>query len=106
MTVESNRRDAAERFREAAKILRGDDSDLRRRLTVAFVSQLWEIDPARDLPQHLQQPFKELLVLLTQDEVIGDKGTIAKELEKLTDDQVQEIERDILDMERMLSQSS
>ncbi len=93
-----NSPNAQERLREAVHILTSEEGSLKHRLMLAYISQLFEIDPQRDLPQKLQEPFQRLRVVLTQDEVVGDTGTVSRELERISDEDAQEIARRIFEM--------
>ncbi len=89
---------ARQRLREAVHILTSEEGSLKHRLMLAYISQLFEINPERDLPKSLQDPFQRLRVVLTQDEVVGDTGSVSRELDRISEEDAQEIARRIFEM--------
>jgi len=87
--------DVRARLVEAVRILTSDEGTLKHRLMLAYVSQLLEIEPDRDLPEHLRERFQRLRIRLAQDEVVGDTGSVSRELQRMSDEDANEIAREI-----------
>jgi hypothetical protein len=89
---------ARERFKNAVGILADEKGGIKERLMIAYTSQLSRIDPNRELPDRFVSEFDGVKFTLTTHEVDGDRGTVTKELKKISDDDASRIARRIFDM--------
>lgn len=94
MTSESTR----ERFKQAVRILADEPGTIKQRLMIAYVSQLSQIDAAHELPEQMIDEFDRLKVVLSEDEVVGDRGKPSQELERMSDEDASKLARRVFEM--------
>lgn len=94
MTTEN----ARERFKDAVGILADEKGGIKERLMIAYISQLSRIDPNKDLPDRMVSEFDAIKFTLTTETVEGDRGTVSKELKRISDDEASRIARQIFDL--------
>ncbi len=94
MSTENTR----QRFKDAVGILVDEPGDIKQRLMIAYISQLSHVNAKRDLPEHMVSALEGIRFTLTIDEVEGDRGTVSKELKKLSDDEASQLARQVFEM--------
>jgi hypothetical protein len=94
MTIEN----ARERFKQAIGILADEKGCIKERLMIAYSSHLLQIDPEQELPEPLATDFIAIKYRLTTDQVVGDRGTVSKEIEKIDDEEASQIARQLFEM--------
>jgi hypothetical protein len=89
---------ANQRFENAVRCLVDEPGRIKERLLVAYVSQLSGLDPDEDLPGELVSPFGAIRAQLREDQVPGDRGNPALQLDKMTERDASRMAGDILSM--------
>ena len=96
--------DGRERFRRAVGILVDEKDRIRKRLLVAYASQLSLIDPSNDLPEDLVADFIRLKLGLSDAEMPYGYGDRASEkTTNMSEDEASQCAKGIFDLFLKLS---
>lgn len=87
-----------EKLTKAVNILAISNDDIRKRLISATIYELSHITPDRDLPQSLRNDFDRLYALLTGADSTSSMGKIHDSVSQMSDDDVTDCIRQILDL--------
>ena len=87
-----------QRFNLAVRCLVDEQGPIKERLLVAYVSQLSAINTDVDLPGEMGAQFGAIKIRLGEDQVQGDRGNAASQLEKMSDAEACKIADDIFAM--------
>lgn len=82
---------AKNRFTKAVKCLVDERGPIKERLEIAYVSQLSQIDPSTDLPADMVTEFDTMRIRLGEDQVQGDRGNAASQLNKISESEASKI---------------
>jgi hypothetical protein len=88
-----------ERFRKAIGILIDERERIKKRLLIAYASQLSGVDPSHDLPESMVSDFNGLKNVLSDAEMPYGYGEhAAKKLHDMSEDDASELARTIFAM--------